>query len=323
MDSLQGSRVVVTGGAGFLGSHLTDALATAGAEVLVLDNLRTGRVDNLARWVDQDAVTLVEHDVTEHIDVDGRVDAVLHLASPASPVDYLRLPIPTLKVGSLGTLNALGLALANDARFLLASTSEVYGDPEVHPQPEEYWGRVDPTGPRAVYDEAKRFAEALTLAYNRAHGVDTRIARIFNTYGPRMRTDDGRVVPSFVAAAVAGDPLTVHGDGLQTRTLCHVDDLVGGLVALLRAPEHHEADVHFPVNIGGTEELRVLDIAHLVVELVGSDAPIVHVDAAVDDPQRRRPDLRRARRLLDYTPRVTTRDGLADTVDWYRTHVAS
>jgi dTDP-glucose 4,6-dehydratase len=307
--------VCVTGGAGFVGSHLCDALVAVGAEVLVLDNLRTGRLENIAHLLDAGLLTFVEHDVTEHVDVDGPLDAVLHLASPASPRDYLRLPIPTLKAGAVGTWHALGLALAEDARFLLASTSEVYGDPEVHPQPETYPGRVDPTGPRAVYDEAKRFAEALTLAYHRTHGLDVRIARIFNTYGTRMRSDDGRVVPSFVEAAVTGRPLTVHGDGRQTRSLCHVADLVDGLVSLLvvEAP-----DVAMPVNLGGEEELSVRELADLVVRLAGSDSPIVHDDAAVDDPRRRRPDLTRARALLGHEPSIGTVDGLTSTIAWYR-----
>ena len=322
MPALAGAHVVVTGGAGFVGSHLVDALLSAGvAGVVVFDDLRTGSWSNLAHHADDPRLTTREHDVTGYIEVDGPVDVVLHLASPASPVDYLRLPIPTMKAGSLGTLNALGLAKARGARFLLASTSEVYGDPEVHPQPEDYFGRVDTTSPRAVYDEAKRFAEALTLAYHRAHGVDTRIARIFNTYGPRMRTDDGRVVPAFVGAAVAGLPLPVHGDGSQTRTLCHVDDLVAGLLALLAVPAGtvvDGVDVHEPVNLGGTEELAIIDLAFLVAELAGSDAGVRFEPAAVDDPTRRCPDLTRARTLLDHRALVSTRDGLARTIEWYR-----
>jgi len=334
-DVLDGARVVVTGGAGFVGSHVVDRLVTAGAEVVVLDNLRTGRRENLVHLLDPgsgrgaDASTggaasagstgrvhLQLHDVTEHITVDGHVDHVLHLASPASPVDYLQLPIQTLKVGSLGTHNALGLALAKGARFLLTSTSEVYGDPAVHPQPESYWGNVNPVGPRGVYDEAKRFAEALTLAYHRTHGVDVRIARVFNTYGPRMRIDDGRVVPSFLAAAEAGDPLTVHGDGQQTRTLCYVDDLTDGLVALLCAPS--EADVHGPVNLGGSEEISVADLAGRVREVTGTASEVVHTERPVDDPQRRCPELTRAADLLGWRPTTSLTDGLGRTLAWYR-----
>lgn len=311
MIDLSGARVVVTGGAGFVGSHLCDALVAADASVVVLDNLCTGRRVNLAAIADR--VTLIVHDVTEHIVVDGAVDAVLHLASPASPVDYLRYPIQTLKVGSLGTHNALGLAMSKDARFLLASTSEVYGSPEVHPQPESYWGHVNPVGPRGVYDEAKRFAEALTLAYHREHGVDVRIARIFNTYGPRMRTEDGRVVPAFLAAADAGVPLAIHGDGKQTRTLCYVEDLVRGLLALLLAD-----GVHQPVNLGGDDELSMNELAALVQELVGSTSSVTHVASMVDDPQRRCPDLTRAQTVLGFEPRVSTRDGLARTLAWLR-----
>lgn len=310
-----GARVCVTGGAGFVGSHLCDALAAAGADVLVLDNLRTGRRENIAHLLDDGRVTLVEHDVSLRIDVDGPVDAICHLASPASPVDYLQLPIPTLKAGSVGTLNTLGLARATGARYLLASTSEVYGDPEVHPQPESYPGRVDPTGPRAVYDEAKRFAEALTLAYHRTHGVDVRIARLFNTYGSRVRTDDGRVVPSFVAAAVEGRPLVVHGDGQQTRTLCHVRDTVDGLMRLLAVEGD---DVSLPVNIGGRSEVRIVDLAHRVIELAGSSSAVEHGPRAPADPRRRCPDLTRAAALLGYAPRVPDDEGISETIDWYR-----
>ena len=313
-DTLDGAVVVVTGGAGFIGSHVVDRLVAQGADVLVLDNLRTGRRENLAHHGDR--IRFREHDVTEHIVVDGPVDLVLHLASPASPVDYLRLPIPTLKVGSLGTHNALGLALAKDARFLLTSTSEVYGDPQVHPQPESYWGHVNPVGPRGVYDEAKRFAEAMTLAYHRHHGLDVRIARIFNTYGPRMRVDDGRLVPSFLVAAEAGDPLEVHGDGSQTRTLCYVDDLVDGLLALVALPAGD--GVHDPVNLGGTDEVSVAAFAARVRAVAGSDSQIVHTDRPVDDPQRRRPDLTRAAALLGWAPSTPLVEGLERTMAWYR-----
>lgn len=313
-ENLDGAAVVVTGGAGFIGSHVVDRLVASGADVLVLDNLRTGRRENLAHLGDR--IVFRNHDVSEHIDVEGDVDIVLHLASPASPVDYLRLPIPTLKVGSLGTHNALGLALAKGARFLLTSTSEVYGDPAVHPQPETYWGNVNPVGPRGVYDEAKRFAEALTLAYHRHHDLDVRIARIFNTYGPRMRVDDGRLVPSFLIAAEAGEPLEVHGDGSQTRTLCYVDDLVDGLLALLLAPATE--DVHGPVNLGGTDEVSVLEFARRVRVLAGSSGEVVHGDRPVDDPQRRCPDLARARALLGWAPSTDLDEGLRRTLAWYR-----
>ncbi len=313
-DQLAGAVAVVTGGAGFIGSHVVDRLVAAEARVVVLDNLRTGRRANLAHH--EGVIEFRDHDVSDHIEVAGDVDLVLHLASPASPVDYLRLPIPTLKAGSLGTHNALGLAKAKGARFLLASTSEVYGDPAVHPQPESYWGNVNPVGPRGVYDEAKRFAEALTLAYHRHHDLDVRIARIFNTYGPRMRVDDGRLVPSFLAAAEAGEPLEVHGDGSQTRTLCYVDDLVDGLLALLTAPAGD--DVHLPVNLGGTDEVTVLDVASLVRRLSGSASEVEHGERPVDDPQRRCPDLTRAGQLLGWAPTVSLEDGLRRTLDWYR-----
>ncbi len=312
--TLQGAVAVVTGGAGFIGSHVVDRLVAADARVIVLDNLRTGRLANLAHHAGD--IEVRDHDVSEHIDVAGPVDLVLHLASPASPVDYLRLPIPTLKVGSLGTHNALGLALAKGARFLLASTSEVYGDPAVHPQPETYWGNVNPVGPRGVYDEAKRFAEALTLAYQRHHDLDVRIARIFNTYGPRMRVDDGRLVPSFLAAAEAGEPLEVHGDGSQTRTLCYVDDLVDGLMALLRATT--DPDVHAPVNLGGTEEVSVAEVAALVRSVTESASQVVHGERPVDDPERRCPDLTRAGELLGWAPTVPLEEGLRRTLAWYR-----
>ena len=313
-ETLDGAAVVVTGGAGFIGSHVVDRLVQAGADVLVLDNLRTGRHENLAHLGDR--IMFRNHDVSEHIEVEGPVDMVLHLASPESPVDYLRLPIPTLKVGSLGTHNALGLALAKDARFLLTSTSEVYGDPAVHPQPESYWGNVNPVGPRGVYDEAKRFAEALTLAYHRHHDLDVRIARIFNTYGPRMRVDDGRLVPSFLVAAEADEPLEVHGDGRQTRTLCYVDDLVDGLLALLLADA--DGDVHDPVNLGGTDEVTVLTFAERVRAVAGSSSEVVHGDRPVDDPQRRCPDLTRARALLGWAPSTDLDEGLRRTLAWYR-----
>lgn len=310
-QQLLDARVVVTGGAGFLGSHLCDRLVAAGSEVVVVDNLVTGSPGNLDAAAATGRLTMVEADVSEHLTVTGDVTHVVHMASPASPVDYLRLPIPTLKVGALGTHNALGLARAHQAVLLLASTSEVYGDPAVHPQPESYRGNVDPIGPRGVYDEAKRFAEALATAYQRSHGMQVRIARIFNTFGPRMRTDDGRLVPSLLAQARAGTPLTVHGDGRQTRTLCYVDDLVDGLLRLLCS------DVEGPVNLGGSQEMSVLEIARLVGELVDGPSVTTHVARPTDDPQRRRPDLTRARQLLGWQPTTSVREGLRRTLAWF------
>jgi dTDP-glucose 4,6-dehydratase len=309
---LDGARIVVTGGAGFLGSHLCDRLLAAGASVVCLDNLLTGSERNLAHLAGDDRLTFVAQDVTEYLSVPGEVDAVLHFASPASPVDYLQLPIQTLKVGALGTHNALGLALAKDARFMLASTSEVYGDPQVHPQPETYWGHVNPIGPRGVYDEAKRYAEALTFAYHRTHGVPIRIARIFNTYGPRMRMDDGRAVPTFIRQALAGEPVTVHGDGSQTRSLCYVDDLVDGLLALLRSEQTG------PVNLGGAAEITMTDLAAAVIAACGSRSEVANVGRPVDDPQVRRPDLTLAETTLGWRARIDLAEGLARTVAWYR-----
>jgi dTDP-glucose 4,6-dehydratase len=304
-------RILITGGAGFLGSHLCDALLARGDRVIAMDNLITGTVENVSHLMSRgDADFLfVKHDVTNYIHVDGPLDAILHFASPASPIDYLKLPIQTLKVGSLGTLFSLGLAKAKDARFLLASTSETYGDPEVHPQPETYWGNVNPIGPRGVYDEAKRFAEALTMAYHRTHGVDTRIARIFNTYGPRMRLQDGRVVPTFLAQALSGQALSVYGDGTQTRSFCWVGDLVRGLLALL------DADEHDPVNLGNPDEMTMNEFAALVVRLTGSRAGVVHEPLPVDDPKVRQPDISKARRLLGWSPEVSLEDGLRKTID--------
>ena len=312
MRPLSEAHVVVTGGAGFLGSHLCERLVAEGARVTAVDNLSTGGRDNLAGLAGDARFRLVEHDVTTHLEIDGEVDAVLHFASPASPIDYLRLPIQTLKVGALGTHNMLGLALAKGARFLLASTSEVYGDPQVHPQPETYWGHVNPIGPRGVYDEAKRFAEAITFAYHRSRGVDVRVARIFNTYGPRMRMDDGRAVPVFIEAALAGEPLPVHGDGLQTRSLAYVDDLVDGLVSLLVGDEVG------PVNLGSPFEVTMLQLAEAVQDACGSHPGVVLRPRPVDDPQVRRPDTTVARERLGWEATTPLAVGLARTVAWWR-----
>jgi dTDP-glucose 4,6-dehydratase len=305
-------RVVVTGGAGFLGSHLCDHLLGRGIAVVAIDNLLTGSLDNIAHLSGNPAFSFQRQDVTEYLDVEGPVDAVLHFASPASPIDYALLPIQTIKVGTLGTHRALGLAMAKGARFLLASTSEVYGDPEVHPQPETYWGHVNPVGPRSIYDEAKRAAEAFTMAYHNHHGLDTRIVRIFNTYGPRMRRRDGRAVPAFVTQALAGEPITVFGDGSQTRSLCYVDDLIDGIDRLLAS------DHPMPVNIGNPSEITMLELARMVRELCGSTSEIVFEPLPVDDPRRRRPDITLARKLLAWEPRVPLEDGLARTIAWWR-----
>lgn len=312
MRPLAQARIVVLGGAGFLGSHLADRLAAAGAQVYVIDNLLTSTGEHLSGLLTRQGCTLVEQDVTRYLDVGGTVDAVLHFASPASPADYLRWPIQTLKVGALGTHNALGLARAKRARFLLASTSEVYGSPQVSPQPEDYWGHVNPIGPRGVYDEAKRFAEALTLAYHREHGLDVRIARIFNTYGPRLRVDDGRAVPAFLSAARSGQPLPVHGDGTQTRSLCYVDDLIDGLLALLAS------DTTLPVNLGNDVEVTVNELAGTVQDVVGSHPGVRFLPRPVDDPPTRCPDLSRARDLLGWRPRTDLADGLRRTLAWLR-----
>ena len=303
-------RVVLTGGAGFIGSHLVDRLLAEGAHVLCLDTLLTGRRENL-RHIDDPRFEFRQHDVTTHIDVDGPVDYVLHFASAASPVDYLAHPIKTLKAGALGTWVTLGLARAKGARFLIASTSEVYGDPQVAPQPETYWGNVNPVGPRGCYDEAKRFAEAMTMAYNRQHGVNTAIVRIFNSYGPSMRPDDGRVIPSFVAQALRGDPITVFGDGTQTRSFCYVTDLVDGIVRLMRT------DAHDPVNLGNPHEITVLECARLILRLTRSASPIVFRPLPQDDPTRRCPDITRARTLLGWEPVVPLDEGLARTIEWF------
>ncbi|MGR6975120.1 UDP-glucuronic acid decarboxylase family protein [Streptomyces cynarae] len=305
-------RAVVTGGAGFVGSHLCERLLAQGHDVVCVDDLSTGRAQNIAHLLDDARFRFLHQDVTEDLDVPGRVDAVYHLASPASPRDYLRLPVETLLVGSYGTRNALELARRHGAAFLLTSTSEVYGDPQVHPQPESYWGNVNPIGPRSVYDEAKRFGEALTMAYRRTHGVRTTIVRIFNTYGPRMRTDDGRAVPTFVTQALAGLPLTVTGDGSQTRSLCYVDDLVTGLTAAL------EAGVAGPLNLGNPEEVTMSQLALVIREVCGSPSAVTFVPRPQDDPRLRRPDVSAARRELGWAPRTSLADGLARTVAWFR-----
>ena len=307
-------RVVVTGGAGFLGSHLCESLVARGAQVIAVDNLCTGRAANLQHLRAGGQLTLLERDITAGFTVDGDVDLVLHFASPASPVDYLRMPIETLRVGSLGTEHALELARAKGARFVLASTSEVYGDPQVHPQTEDYWGHVNPVGPRGVYDEAKRFAEALTLAYRQTHGVNTGIVRIFNTFGPRMRPDDGRAIPNFVRQSLSGEPVTVSGDGLQTRSICYVDDLVAGILAMA-ASEHPG-----PINIGNPHEISMLDLAHWVVKLAGSGSPVVHIARPVDDPTVRRPDTTLATAVLGWEPQVPIEDALERTITWFRDH---
>ncbi len=307
-------RAVVTGGAGFLGSHLCERLLHDGYEVVCLDNFLTGTAQNVAHLTDNPGFSLVRADVTERIDVPGRVDAVLHFASPASPVDYLQLPIQTMKVGSIGTLYSLGLAKDKGARFLLASTSEIYGDPQVHPQPETYWGHVNPVGPRGVYDEAKRFAEALTMAYRRTHDVDTKIVRIFNTHGPRMRPNDGRAIPAFASQALTGQPITVAGDGTQTRSIMYVSDLVEGIVRLL------DSDVAGPVNIGNPHEVSVLYLAETVKRLCRSTSDIVFIPRPEDDPMVRQPDITLAREQLGWEPRIDYEEGLERTVGWFRTH---
>jgi dTDP-glucose 4,6-dehydratase len=305
-------RVVVTGGAGFLGSHLCDAIMDRGDSAVCADNLATGRLDNIAHLMGRPGFTFVETDVSAALDVDGPVDAVAHLASPASPPDYLRLPLETLAVGSHGTENALRLAHRHGARFVLASTSEVYGDPAVHPQTEEYWGNVNPVGPRSVYDEAKRFAEALTRAYRETHGVNAGILRIFNTYGPRMSAQDGRIVTNFITQALNGDPLTIYGDGSQTRSFCYVDDLIRGIVAMIDCAEHG------PVNLGNPEEFTVADFAQLVLRLTGSDSPVEHLPLPVDDPTRRCPVITRANQALGWKPEIRVEDGVSRTVAWFR-----
>lgn len=308
-------RTLVTGGAGFLGSHLCDALLKRGHHVVAMDNLSTGSTDNIAH-IKSDHFSFVKHDVSNYIYLAGPLDYILHFASPASPVDYLERPIPTLKVGSLGTHNALGLAKEKRATFLLASTSEVYGDPLVHPQREDYWGNVNPIGPRGVYDEAKRFAEAMTMAYHRYHGVQTRIVRIFNTYGPRMRLRDGRVVPNFIRQALRGEPLTVYGDGSQTRSFCYCSDLVEGILRLLLSNEVE------PTNIGNPAEMTILDFAKAIRKFSNSASEIVFEPLPVDDPKQRQPDITKAKRVLGWEPVVSLEDGIRNTMEYFRDRVA-
>ena len=310
-------RTLITGGAGFLGSHLCDRFLAEGHEVICMDNLITGDLRNIEHLFPDEHFSFVHQDVTEFIHVPGELDSILHFASPASPIDYLELPIQTLKVGSLGTHKALGLARAKGARFLLASTSECYGDPLVHPQREDYWGNVNPVGPRGVYDEAKRFAEAMTMAYHRYHGVDTRIVRIFNTYGPRMRLNDGRALPAFMSQALRGEPVTVFGDGLQTRSFCYVDDMVDGIHRLLMSDED------FPVNLGNPAEMSMLDFARKVIELTGSSSAVTFQSLPVDDPKVRQPDITKARRTLGWEPKVDLHEGLGVTLKYFRERLST
>jgi dTDP-glucose 4,6-dehydratase len=312
-------RILITGGAGFIGSHLCDYLLEQEHEVIAMDNLSTGSTDNIAHLAGHERFQFIKYNVTNYVYVEGPLDAVMHLASLPSPVDYLNYPIQTLKVGALGTHKALGLAKEKGARFLLASTSEVYGDPLVHPQAEDYWGNVNPVGPRGVYDESKRFAEALAMAYHRYHGVETRVARIFNTYGPRMRLDDGRVVPNFIRQALLGEPLTVYDDGTRTRSFCYVSDLVEGMVRLLMSAEV------YPVNLGNPREMTILDFAHRVLQLTGSSSEIIFVhptdERTKDDPMVRQPDISKAQQVLNWEPTVSLEEGLAKTIAWFRTRV--
>ena len=305
-------RILITGGAGFLGSHLCDRFIKEGYEVIAMDNLITGDMKNIEHLMPLENFHFYHHDVSKYIHIPGDLDYVLHFASPASPIDYLKIPIPTLKVGSLGTHNCLGLALAKGARMLIASTSEVYGDPTVHPQPEEYWGNVNPVGPRGVYDEAKRFQEAMTMAYHTYHQVETRIVRIFNTYGPRMRLNDGRALPAFIGQALRGEDITIFGDGSQTRSFCYVSDLVEGIYRLLHS------DYAYPVNIGNPDEISILDFAKEIVALTGTDQKLVFKDLPKDDPKQRKPDITKAKAILDWKPEVTRKDGLKLTYEYFK-----
>lgn len=305
-------RIVVSGGAGFIGSHLVDKLVEQGHKIIILDNFITGCRDNVAKHLDSGAAVLVEHDITKPIYLGDKIDRIYHLASPASPIDYQKLPIPTMKVGALGTHNMLGMAKLHGARILLASTSEVYGDPEIHPQKEDYWGHVNPVGPRACYDEAKRFAEALTVTYRDYHHVDVRIIRIFNTYGPRMRLNDGRVVPAFISQVLRNEPLTLFGDGSQTRSFCYVSDLVDGIIAVM------ERGDQFPTNLGNPTELTIRQFAERILSLSGSTLPIIAKPLPTDDPKRRRPDITRAKTMLGWEPKIDLDEGLKRTIEWAR-----
>jgi len=304
--------VLITGGAGFLGSHLCDRFLKEYYKVICMDNLITGNLANITHLEKNSDFKFIKHNVSEHIDLKDEVDIILHFASPASPIDYLMYPIPTLKVGSLGTHNALGVAKAKNAKFLLASTSEVYGDPKINPQPESYYGNVNCVGPRGVYDEAKRFAEAITMAYHKAHGLDTRIVRIFNTFGPRMRKNDGRVIPNFITQALKNEPITVYGKGGQTRSLCFVTDLIEGIFRL------SQSDIHDPVNIGNPHELKIIDLAKLIIKLTKSKSKIIYNPLPEDDPKVRRPDITRAEKLLKWQPKVDLEKGLKETIDWFK-----
>ncbi len=310
-------RVLITGGAGFLGSHLCDKFLANGHQVIAMDNLITGSTRNIEHLAGRDDFLFIKQDVTNYIYIEGPIDAVLHFASPASPIDYLNLPIQTLKVGALGTHKALGLAKAKGARFLIASTSEIYGDPQIHPQPETYWGHVNPIGPRGVYDEAKRFAEAMVMAYHRAHGLDTHIVRIFNTYGPRMRLNDGRALPNFVHQALTGQPITVYGTGRQTRSFCYVSDLIEGIYRLMQSDEHE------PTNIGNPQEITILDFAERIRALLGATTPIVFEPLPQDDPKQRCPDISKARRLLHWEPKVGLEEGLQLTLEFFKQRFAA
>jgi len=305
-------RILITGGAGFIGSHLCYFLLEKDFDVICMDNLITGTMKNISPLLKNKHFEFIEHDVTKYIDVKGSIDYVLHFASPASPVDYLKLPIQTLKVGSLGTHNALGLTLVKGAKFLLASTSEVYGDPAVHPQPESYWGNVNNVGPRGVYDESKRFAEAITMAYHRTHGLDTKIVRIFNTYGPKMREVDGRAIPAFIKQALSNQPITVFGDGRQTRSFCYISDLIGGIYKLMKSK------VNTPINMGSPEEMNIIDLANNIIKLTNSKSKIAFGPLPVDDPKTRQPEITLAKMILDWYPKVKLEDGLRKTIEWFK-----